>query len=109
MNKLAGTLQSSDGVKCVMLATGNPGGPGHNVVKARYIDPAPQGYTPVVDAESGEIRVFIPSRFEDNLALVRADPLYERWLMALGNPQLVKAWRYGDWATTFGGAFNDPW
>src|SRR5688572_10045283 len=57
MNKLRGTLRSSDGVKCVMLATGNPGGPGHNVVKARYIDPAPQGYTPIMDAESGEIRV----------------------------------------------------
>jgi hypothetical protein len=68
MNKLRGTLRSSDGVKCVLMATGNPGGPGHNVVKARYIDPAPQGYTPIVDAESGETRVFIPSRLEDNLS-----------------------------------------
>lgn len=109
MNKLRGCLRSSDGVKCVMMATGNPGGPGHNVVKARYIDPAPAGYTPITDAESGEVRVFIPSRLEDNQALVRADPMYERRLMALGNPQLVKAWRFGDWATTFGGAFDDLW
>jgi hypothetical protein len=109
MNRMRGTLRSSDGVKCVMLATGNPGGPGHNVVKARYIDPAPGGYVPITDPESGETRVFIPSRLEDNLALVRNDPNYERRLMALGNAQLVKAWRWGDCNTTFGGAFDDLW
>lgn len=27
MNKLRGCLRSSEGVKCVLLATGNPGGP----------------------------------------------------------------------------------
>jgi hypothetical protein len=59
-----------------------------------------------VDTESGETRVFIPSRLEDSLALVRADPLYERRLMALGNPQLVKAWRYGDWE--WSGCVADP-
>jgi hypothetical protein len=29
--------------------------------------------------------------------------------MSLGNAQLVKAWRYGDWNVTFGGAFDDLW
>ena len=109
MQKVKGTLRSSDGVKCVMLATGNPGGPGHNAAKSRWIDPAPGGYVPLTDPESGEVRVFIPSRLEDNLALMRNDPSYERRLMAIGNPQLVKAWRYGDWNTTFGGAFDDLW
>src|SRR4029450_3688818 len=96
LNKIRGTLRSSDGVKCVLLATGNPGGSSHNLVKNRYIDPAPDGYLPIVDQETGMTRVFIPSRLEDNLALVRNDPFYERRLMALGNPQLVRAWRYGD-------------
>jgi hypothetical protein len=109
MDKMRGCLRSSDGVKVVLLATGNPGGPGHNVVKARYVDPAPGGYVPIRDPETGETRVFIPSRLEDNLALVRNDPGYERRLMALGNPQLVKAWRWGDWNVTWGGAFDDLW
>jgi hypothetical protein len=30
-------------------------------------------------------------------------------LMALGNSQLVRAWLYGDWNITFGGAFDDLW
>jgi hypothetical protein len=109
MNRMRGTLRSSDGVKCVLLATGNPGGPGHQAVKARWIDPAPSGYVPITDPETGDVRVFIPSRLEDNLALVRADPGYERRLMALGNPQLVRAWRWGDWDITWGGAFDDIW
>jgi len=109
MNRMRGTLRSSDGVKCVLLATGNPGGPGHQHVKQRYIDPAPAGFTPIVDPETGETRVFIPSRLEDNLALTRNDPNYAKRLMALGNSQLVRAWLYGDWNITFGGAFDDLW
>lgn len=109
MNRMRGTLRSSDGVKCVMLATGNPGGPGHNAVKGRYVDPAPTGFVPIIDAETGESRVFIPSKLEDNLALVKNDPGYRNRLMALGNPQLVKAWLYGDWAVTFGGLVDDLW
>jgi hypothetical protein len=109
MNRMRGTLRSSDGVRCIMLATGNPGGPGHQAAKARWIDPAPGGYTPITDPETGDVRVFIPSRLEDNLALIQNDPGYERRLMALGNPQLVKAWRWGDWNVVAGGAFDDIW
>ena len=39
--KLMATLRSGAGVPCGFRATGNPGGPGHQWVKARYIDPAP--------------------------------------------------------------------
>ena len=41
--KLMATLRSSAGVPVGFRATGNPGGPGHQWVKARYIDPAPLG------------------------------------------------------------------
>jgi len=43
VNKLRATLRSATGVPCQFHATGNPGGPGHGWVKARYIDPAPLG------------------------------------------------------------------
>src|SRR5688572_4057934 len=42
--KLKATLRSTSGVPCGMRLTGNPGGPGHHWVKARYIDPNPRGY-----------------------------------------------------------------
>jgi hypothetical protein len=78
-------------------------------VKSFFIDPAPKGYVPIYDGESGLSRVFIPSRLEDNPILMQADPLYERRLLTLGNPELVKAWRYGEWDITFGGMFSDVW
>ena len=39
--RLMATLRSGEGVPCGFRATGNPGGPGHTWVKARYIDPNP--------------------------------------------------------------------
>src|SRR5689334_24193779 len=36
INKLAATLRSGHGVPCQMKLTCNPGGPGHQWVKARY-------------------------------------------------------------------------
>jgi hypothetical protein len=42
--RLMATLQSGEGVPCRFRATGNPGGPGHQWVKARYIDPNPAGW-----------------------------------------------------------------
>ncbi len=41
--RLMATLRSGEGVPCGFRATGNPGGPGHQWVKARYIDPNPAG------------------------------------------------------------------
>jgi hypothetical protein len=92
-----------------MIATANPGGAGHMSVKSFFIDPAPRGYTPIIDHETGLSRVFIPSRLEDNPILRDADPLYEKRLLTLGNPELVKAWRYGLWDITIGGMFSDVW
>jgi hypothetical protein len=47
--KLKACLRSGSGVPLGMRLTGNPGGPGHKWVKARYIDPAPQGYKIIKD------------------------------------------------------------
>src|SRR4249919_2965238 len=41
--KLMATLRSGAGVPVGLRATGNPGGPGHQWVRQRYIDPAPLG------------------------------------------------------------------
>lgn len=109
IDKLWATLRSAHGVQCVLRATANPGGPGHNWVKARYIDPAPP-YEPHVD-ERGTTRVFIPSRLEDNRILHEGDPNYWRRVEAAasGNKALLKAWRDGDWNIVAGGAFDDVW
>lgn len=105
--KLKGTLRSAAGVPCQWHATANPGGPGHAWVKARYIDPAPQGFQLVADGE-GMQRVFIPAKLTDNKMLTSQDPNYVSRLKQAGSEQLVRAWLDGDW-NVIEGAFFDCW
>jgi hypothetical protein len=91
-------------------ATGNPGGVGHNWIKARYIDPAPP-FTPFYDAEAKTWRVYIPSRLTDNKALTDNDPDYWKRVEASanGDEALIKAWRDGDFDIVAGGMLDDLW
>lgn len=116
INKLRATLRSPVGVPVGMRLTGNPGGPGHNWVKARYIDPDPNGFK--IIAESCEIeidgvvetvtleRVFIPSKLGDNMLLLRNDPTYVLRLRQSGSEALVKAWLEGNWDIVDGAYFE---
>lgn len=128
IDKLRATLRSASGVPCGMRLTGNPGGPGHQWVKARYIDPSRNPLTGKLDlTKPGPIlleyfknpfrpqdapiqmeRVFIPSRLTDNQLLMLNDPLYVARLQQQGSAALVKAWLEGDWDVILG-AFFDCW
>jgi hypothetical protein len=104
--KLMATLRSGAGVPVGLRATGNPGGPGHQWVKARYIDPAPFGNRIIRDPLTGLERVFIPSKVDNNQYIdVEA---YKARLRASGSQELVRAWLDGDWSVTMG-AFFDCW
>jgi hypothetical protein len=116
INKLRATLRSSVGVPVGMRLTGNPGGPGHNWVKARYIDPDPNGYKIIAEECEVEIdgelrtvrleRVFIPSKLGDNMLLLRNDPTYVLRLRQSGSEALVKAWLEGNWDIVDGAYFQ---
>ena len=123
INKLRATLRSAHGVPCKFMATGNPGGPGHQWVKARYIDPDPRGYKFITDhmtvtapndkgvMEKMDIdftRVFIPSKLQDNKLMFIKDPSYVANLKQSGSEQLVRAWLDGDW-DVIDGAYFDEW
>jgi hypothetical protein len=114
VDKLKATLRSAAGVPCGFRATCNPGGPGHNWVKARYIDPGPwkaigETYLNPFTGESVALeRLFIPARLTDNPRLLARDPLYVPRLQQSGSEALVKAWLEGDW-NVIEGAFFDKW
>ena len=118
INKLRATLRSAAGVPCGMRLTGNPGGPGHNWVKARYITPDPRGFKLIREETEVEVdgvksviwleRVFIPSKIGDNMLVMRNDPTYVLRLKQAGSEALVKAWLEGNWDIV-DGAFFDEW
>lgn len=114
INKLQATLRSGHGVPCQMKGTCNPGGPGHQWVKARYrLDSNPGGMevyrfdfvNPFTKAKIEKTRVFIPSRVSDNKYL--GDD-YVANLFQVGSETLVRAWLEGDWSV-IEGAFFDCW
>ena len=112
---------SGPGTRCYMRATANPGGIGHTWVKARFIDPAPAMTTIWEDVEIQEdsgaktvkrmSRIFIPSKVEDNYALMSNDPMYKVKLLSLPEAER-KALYNGDWNSYVGQVFgeftNDP-
>jgi len=101
--KLMATLRSGAGVPVAMRLTGNPGGPGHQWVRARYIDPSPMGWKVIRDP-TGLERIYIPSRVADNVYL---GPDYVQRLRASGSPELVRAWLEGDWSVVSGAFFPE--
>jgi hypothetical protein len=114
INKLQATLRSGQGVPCQIKMTCNPGGPGHQWVKARYrLDTHPNGFevfeydftNPFTKAKIVKRRVFIPSKVTDNKFL--GDD-YVANLYQVGNEALVRAWLNGDWSVVEG-AFFDCW
>lgn len=93
-----------------ILCGSNPGGPGHNWVRAAFVNAAPPMATHAAPkAEGGLIRQFIPARLDDNPTLLENDPDYADRLEGLGNDALVRAMRDGDWNIVAGGALDDVW
>ena len=105
---LKGCMRSPHGLTTRMFLTANPGGPGHNQVKARFM---PYGVKPgqiMIDG-FGMSSVFIPSRVEDNKILCENDPEYVALLRSIKDPMLRRAWLEGDWDVVLGGFFSDVW
>lgn len=104
------------------LSTTNPHGKGHNVVKARFIDPAPartiirteetihlpdrEGVYQEVKMVSERVRLHAPFR---GSVLAESDPDYLARLLTNQPEHIRKAWGAGDWDITSGGMFDDVW
>ena len=100
-------MRSTDrAIKARMLSTGNPGRPGQGWVHSRFVRPMPE-YHLYIDPFTKLSRQFIPARLEDNPHI---DPEeYDKMLRsaASNNRQLYLAFRYGDWSSPVGQAFEE--
>lgn len=87
----------------------NPGGPSHGYLRDRYVRPAPGGYTILRDKVSGQKRIFIPARLQDNPDLNESDPEYINRLQILKveDPALYEANVEGNWFVFQGQVFQE--
>lgn len=100
-----------------VFSTTNPSGPGHNWVKKKFINRASAGevFRDVVkvfdprtkeDIDVVKTQVHIFGSWRENIYL---DPQYIAELETISEPNLRRAWLYGDWDVTAGGAIDDLW
>lgn len=90
-----------------ILATGNPGGVGHQFVKKTWIDFAqPFEIVDTSDEDGGMRRQFIPALLEDNPQMLQDDPRYEARLLGIGG-KLAQAMRWGRWDMVEGAFFDE--
>lgn len=90
-----------------ILAGSNPGNIGHAWVKRMFINFAePMAIKEAANDDGGMKRQFIPALLEDNPSMAQYDPDYEKRLDGLGNPELVKAMRWGVWDVIAGAALE---
>lgn len=110
--KMFATLRSPHKIYKRVRVTGNPGGPGTAWVKRRFVDLYKPGSKLFRENVSGMTRMYIKALVTDNQILLKQDPGYIGRLKAscMGNPQLLRAWLYGNWDVFFGQFFGmfDP-
>lgn len=86
----------------------NPGNVGHQWVKAAFIDSRAPLAIEQMPADEGEMRrQYIPAKLEDNPSMAEDDPGYAGKVSGLGNPELVRAMRDGDWNVVAGAFFPE--
>jgi len=96
-----------------VLATSNPGGPGHDYFKTNFIDASKRLATPenphpiwrMSDEEGGWLAQFVPAALRDNPSLNERQ--YRAALMGLKRKELVEALLEGNWDVRLGAFFPE--
>lgn len=122
--KADGTFETHDGrplpqIPLEVFSTTNPSGPGHNWVKRRFINCAKNGEVVRIkttvfdpkkqeDVEVTKTQVAIFGSYRENIYLP-AEYIAELDRLTNSDLNLKRAWLFGDWDVTAGGAIDDLW
>ena len=89
----------------IVRSASNPGNIGHAWVFSRFVEPAILGYTRVIDP-TGQSRIYIPAKVQDNPHLLRVNPTYINKLQQLPETER-RALLDGDWSIFAGQVFTE--
>ena len=104
--KLLSSVRSTTDIKPQVFLTANPGGSGHNWLKARFGIGQKKSGVAHRGKVSNRYRIYIPATIDDNPTLKNSDPDYVNFLESLPEP-LKSAWRNGDWDVFAGQYFKE--
>jgi len=104
LDKLRSNLRGPKDMPIRIVMAANPGGPGHHWNAQRYVFKS-SPWKPFDEENSGRKWVYAPSLYTDNPFIDQET--YERQLEAAcaGDPELLKAWKDGDWSVARGAFF----
>ena len=87
-------------IRVVMAA--NPGGPGHHWIAKRYVFQAGP-WKPFLESKSKRTWIYAPSTFDQNQFIDREQYREQLESACPSDPELLRAWLFGDWAINRGG------
>lgn len=92
---------SDPSLPAIIRGAGMPGGLGHNFVKKRFVDPAPDGGV-VIIGKAGVKRFYVHASYNDNPHI---DASYAQSIAAL--PEAERRAKQGDWSAFQGQVFDE--
>lgn len=106
-NFLGGCLRGTNDIPKRFYLTCNPGGVGHRFVKRLFIDKQYKTHCANPEEnENPEDYTFIFATVDDNKVMLEKSPAYLRNLANMP-PDLMRAYRYGDWDILGGNYFKE--
>ncbi len=106
LDMLRSNLRGSKSVPIRMIVAANPGGAGHQWIAKRYVfQSAP--WTPFLEVKSKREWVYAPSTFDGNDQIDREQYLDQLESSCPDDPELLRAWRDGDWSVMRGAFFAE--
>jgi hypothetical protein len=95
LNLIRSNLRATSDVTTRLVLAANPGGAGHAWLARRFVNKG-LPWIPF-ESEKGDFWVVAPSTFVDNPYIDRIDYLRQLEASCNGDPELLRAWREGDW------------
>ncbi len=97
-------LRGAKEIPIRMVIAANPGGPGHHWIAKRYVFKAGP-WKPFHEDKSKRNWIYAPSTYDGNQFIDREQ--YKRQLESAcpSDPELLRAWLYGDWSVSRGAYF----
>jgi hypothetical protein len=106
LDMMRSNLRGANKIPIRTVIAANPGGPGHHWIAKRYVFQAAP-WTPFYEAKSKREWVYAPSTFDGNNQIDREQYLDQLESSCPEDPELLRAWRDGDWSVIRGAYFAD--